>query len=58
MQIPLQVTFEGCNPSEPARAEIEREGERLETGQKCGEGQQSCVVASGTLLNNIRERQD
>ena len=30
MQIPLQVTFEGCDPSEPARAAIEREVERLE----------------------------
>ena len=30
MQIPLQVTFEGCNPSEAVRAAIEREVERLE----------------------------
>jgi ribosome-associated translation inhibitor RaiA len=30
MQIPLQVTFEGCDPSQPARAAIEREVERLE----------------------------
>jgi len=30
MQIPLQVTFEGCDPSVPARAAIEREVERLE----------------------------
>ena len=30
VQIPLQVTFEGCDPSEAARAAIEREVERLE----------------------------
>ncbi len=30
MQIPLQVTFEGTDPSEPVRAAIEREVERLE----------------------------
>ena len=30
MQTPLQVTFEGCEPSEAVRAEIEREAERLE----------------------------
>jgi ribosome-associated translation inhibitor RaiA len=29
MQIPLQVTFEGCEPSEVVRAAIEREVERL-----------------------------
>jgi hypothetical protein len=31
MQIPLQVTFQGCEPSDPVRASIEREFERLET---------------------------
>jgi ribosome-associated translation inhibitor RaiA len=30
MQTPLQVTFEGCEPSEAARAAIEREVARLE----------------------------
>ena len=30
MEIPLQVTFEGCNPSGAVRAAIEREVERLE----------------------------
>jgi hypothetical protein len=30
MQIPLQVTFEGSDPSQAARALIEREVERLE----------------------------
>jgi ribosome-associated translation inhibitor RaiA len=30
MQIPLQVTFEGSDPSEPVRVAIEREVERLE----------------------------
>ena len=29
MQIPLQVTFEGSDPSEPVRVAIEREVERL-----------------------------
>jgi putative sigma-54 modulation protein len=29
MQTPLQVTFEGCEPLESVRAEIEREAERL-----------------------------
>jgi ribosome-associated translation inhibitor RaiA len=30
MQIPLQVTFEGCDASDVVRAAIEREVERLE----------------------------
>ena len=30
MQIPLQVNFEGSDPSEPVRVAIEREVERLE----------------------------
>jgi ribosome-associated translation inhibitor RaiA len=30
MQIPLQVNFEGTEPSEPVRVAIEREVERLE----------------------------
>jgi ribosome-associated translation inhibitor RaiA len=30
MQIPLQVNFEGTDPSEPVRVAIEREVERLE----------------------------
>jgi hypothetical protein len=30
MQIPLQVAFQGCEPSDPVRASIEREFERLE----------------------------
>ena len=30
MQIPLQVTFEGSDPSEPVRAAFEREVERLD----------------------------
>ncbi len=31
MQVPLQVTFQGCETSESVRASIEREFERLET---------------------------
>ena len=31
MQNPLQVTFQGCEPSDPVRASIAREFERLET---------------------------
>ena len=30
MQTPLQVTFQGCEPSDSIRANIEREFERLE----------------------------
>ncbi len=30
MQIPLQVTFEGSDPSEPVRVAFEREVERRE----------------------------
>jgi hypothetical protein len=30
MQIPLQVNFEGCEPSDTARAAVEHEMERLE----------------------------
>ena len=31
MQVPLQVTFEGTEPSDAARLQIEQEVERLET---------------------------
>jgi hypothetical protein len=31
MQTSLQVMFQGCEPSDPVRASIEREFERLET---------------------------
>ncbi len=30
MQIPLQITFEGCEPTEAARAAIEHEAARLQ----------------------------
>jgi hypothetical protein len=33
MQIPLQVTFEGSDPSEAVRAAIEREVERVGKAQ-------------------------
>lgn len=31
MPIPLQVAFQGCEPTDPVRASIEREFERLQT---------------------------
>lgn len=31
MQSPLQIAFQGCEPSDPVRTSIEREFERLET---------------------------
>jgi hypothetical protein len=31
MKNPLQVVFQGCEPSDPVQAKIEREFERLET---------------------------
>jgi len=34
MKNPLQVVFQGCEPSDPVRANIEREFERLETYDK------------------------
>jgi ribosome-associated translation inhibitor RaiA len=45
MQIPLQVTFEGCDPSEPARAAIEREVERLENHDRHIIGCRITVIA-------------
>lgn len=33
MQIPVQVIFEGTEPSEAVRSEIEREVERLEVAR-------------------------
>jgi hypothetical protein len=42
MKIPLQVTFEGCEPLEAVRAVIEREAERLE---KHNHGIIGCRVA-------------
>jgi ribosome-associated translation inhibitor RaiA len=45
MQIPLQVTFEGCDPSEAARAAIEREVERLEKHNRHIIGCRVAVIA-------------
>ncbi len=45
MQIPLQVTFEGCDPSEAARAAIEREVKRLEKQNRHIIGCRVAVIA-------------
>jgi len=45
MQIPLQVTFEGCEPSEAVRAGIEREAERLEKHNRRIVGCRVAVIA-------------
>jgi ribosome-associated translation inhibitor RaiA len=45
MQIPLQVTFEGTDPSNAARAAIEREVERLETHNRHIIGCRVAVIA-------------
>jgi ribosome-associated translation inhibitor RaiA len=45
MQIPLQVTFEGSDPSEAVRAAIEREVERLEKHNRHIIGCRVAVVA-------------
>ena len=42
MKTPLQVTFEGCEPSEAVRLEIEREAARLE---RHNDGITRCRVA-------------
>jgi ribosome-associated translation inhibitor RaiA len=45
MQIPLQVTFEGSDPSEPQRVAIEREVERLEKHNRRIIGCRVAVIA-------------
>jgi len=45
MQIPLQVTFEGSDPSETVRAAIEREVERLEKHNRHIIGCRVAVIA-------------
>jgi ribosome-associated translation inhibitor RaiA len=45
MQIPLQVTFEGYDPSEATRAAIEREVERLEKHNRHIIGCRVAVIA-------------
>jgi ribosome-associated translation inhibitor RaiA len=45
MQIPLQVTFEGCDPSDAARAAIEREAERLQKHNRHIIGCRVAVIA-------------
>jgi ribosome-associated translation inhibitor RaiA len=45
MQIPLEVTFEGCDPSSPVRAAIEREVERLERHNRHIIGCRVAVIA-------------
>jgi ribosome-associated translation inhibitor RaiA len=45
MQIPLQVTFEGSDPSAAVRAAIEREVERLETHNRDIIGCRVAVIA-------------
>jgi len=47
MQIPLQVNFEGSDPSEPVRAAIEREVERLEKHNSQIIGCRVAVIAPG-----------
>ena len=45
MQIPLQVTFEGSDPSEPVRVAIVREMERLERHNSHIIGCQVAIIA-------------
>jgi ribosome-associated translation inhibitor RaiA len=45
MQIPLQVSFEGSEPSEPVRVAIEREVERLEKHNRRIIGCRVAVIA-------------
>jgi|ERR1700722_8527108 ribosome-associated translation inhibitor RaiA len=45
MQIPLQLTFEGTEPSEAVRAAIEHEVERLETHNRNIIGCRVAVIA-------------
>ena len=47
MQIPLQVSFEGADPSEPVRVAIEREVERLEKHNHRIIGCHVAVIAPG-----------
>jgi len=45
MQVPLQITFEGTDPSAPVRAAIEREVERLEKHNRHIIGCRVAVIA-------------
>ena len=45
MQIPLQLTFEGCEPSETVRAAIEHEVDRLEEHNRRIIGCRVAVIA-------------
>ena len=47
MQVPLQVTFEGTEPSEAARAVIDHEVDRLEKHNNRIIGCRVSVIASG-----------
>jgi hypothetical protein len=47
MTIPLQITFQGCEPSDAARATIEREFERLETLDRRITSGRVTVIAPG-----------
>lgn len=47
MQIPLQVSFEGTEPSDAVRSAIEREVERLETHNRHIVGCRVAVIAPG-----------
>jgi ribosome-associated translation inhibitor RaiA len=47
MQIPLQLNFEGCDPSAPVRTAIEREVERLEKHNRHIIGCHVTVIAPG-----------
>jgi ribosome-associated translation inhibitor RaiA len=47
MQVPLQVTFQGCEPSDDVRATIEREFERLETHDRRITSGRVTVIAPG-----------
>ncbi len=47
MQVPLQVTFEGTEPSEAARAVIDYEVDRLEKHNHCIIGCRVSVIAPG-----------
>ena len=52
MQMPLQLTFEGCEPSEAVRAAIEREIERLEKRNRRIVGCRVAVIAPSQKHNH------
>ena len=56
MQIPLQVAFQGCEPSDPVRTSIEREFERLEAHNRRITSGRVTVIAPSDMVASMIDR--